>query len=191
MAYFTKSEARNASARVRGYRSAKSFLSESVKKYKQSESFDVFLSHSIEDYDLVLGVMVLLEQQGLKVYVDWVVDEQLDRSYVSKDTAEVLRYRMKSSASLMYIATENSSNSKWMPWELGYFDGLKSDKVAILPLQDSENQRFEGQEYLGLYPLVTKYLQNGRVNHYVEEHGSRWSSLGNFTRASSNIWNKY
>ena len=98
---------------------------------------------------------------------------------------------MKSSASLMYIATENSSNSKWMPWELGYFDGLKSDKVAILPLQDSENQRFEGQEYLGLYPLVTKYLQNGRVNHYVEEHGSRWSSLGNFTRASSNIWNKY
>lgn len=62
---------------------------------------------------------------------------------------------MKQSDSLLYIATENASGSKWMPW-VGYFDGHKPGNVAILPVLDSENQKFEGQEYLGLYPIADK-----------------------------------
>ena len=63
---------------------------------------------------------------------------------------------MNQSSRLLYLATDNASSSKWMPWELGYFDGLKSGKVAILPLVDSVDSSFQGQEYLGLYPALDK-----------------------------------
>lgn len=182
MAFFTKSEARAAAASARGYRTAKAVLTAAMESYKEHEEFDIFLSHSSDDSDLVLGVMILLQKQGLNVYVDWVVDRQLDRSSVDKATAAILRQRMKHSRSMMYIATDSSSNSKWMPWELGFFDGHKPGQVAILPLLDTENQSFQGQEYLGLYPVVTKHLQNNTMNHYIEDRGNKWSILSNFAR---------
>ncbi|WDF95517.1 TIR domain-containing protein [Aeromonas dhakensis] len=190
MAYFTKSEARAAAASARGYKTANTVLKEGMEKYTVHDKFDVFLSHSMDDADLVLGVMTLLQKQGLRVYVDWVVDRQLNRDSVNKETAAVLRERMKSSSSMMYIATDNASSSKWMPWELGFFDGYKPNQVAILPLVDFENQSFEGQEYLGLYPVVTKHLQNNSLNHYVEDRGQRWSNLNNFARGTPS-WNRY
>ena len=161
-----------------------------MESYKPNENFDIFLSHSSDDSDLVLGVMLLLQKQGLTVYVDWVVDKKLDRNSVDKETAAVLRERMKSSRSMMYIATDNSSGSKWMPWELGFFDGLKPGQVAILPLLDSENQSFEGQEYLGLYPVVTKKLENYVMYHFVEDRGNQWSNLKSFASGAPS-WQRY
>ena len=40
-----------------------------------------------------------------------------------------------------------------MPWELGYFDGIRG-KVAVCPITYSSS--FEGREYLGLYPIMEK-----------------------------------
>lgn len=190
MAYFTKSEARAAATGARGYRTAQAVLTEKMESYKPGEEFDIFLSHSIDDSELVLGVMLLLQKQGLKVYVDWVVDKKLDRNSVDKKTAAVLRERMKSSRSMMYIATGNSSGSKWMPWELGFFDGHKPGQVAILPLLDSESQSFEGQEYLGLYPVVTKKLENYVTYHFVEDRGNQWSNLKSFASGAPS-WQRY
>jgi hypothetical protein len=190
MAYFTKSDARAAAKRVVRNGRMMDSVTGSMESQRYQTSFDVFLSHSINDYELVLGVKQLLEEQGLKVYVDWVVDQQLERQKVDKNTAQVLRSRMKQSTSLMYIATQNASSSKWMPWEVGFFDGYRADKVAILPILDNEGQQFEGQEYLGLYPVVTKYLQNGVINHYVEEKGIHWKTLAEFVRGASS-WRSY
>lgn len=156
MAFFTKADARSAAKRAMKSRSLGEMITESMESSKHATRFDIFLSHSINDAELVLGVKVLLEEMGKKVYVDWVDDPELDRSQVTKHTAERLRGRMKQSDSLLYIATESASSSKWMPWELGYFDGHKPGNVAILPVLDSEDQKFEGQEYLGLYPVVDK-----------------------------------
>lgn len=182
MAFFTKNEARAAAAGARGNRTAKGVLTAAMESYKEHEEFDIFLSHSIDDSDLVLGVMILLQKQGLRVYVDWVVDRQLNRNSVDKETAAILRERMKHSRSMMYVATESSSSSKWMPWELGFFDGHNPGQVAILPLLDTENQSFQGREYLGLYPVVTKHLQNNTMNHFIEDRGNKWSILSNFAR---------
>ncbi len=156
MAFFTKDEARAAAKRAHGHRSIKAVITESMESYKTATTFDIFLSHSIGDKELVLGIKVLLEDMGKQVYVDWVEDPELDRDNVTKETAARLRIRMVQSESLLYVATDNASNSKWMPWELGYFDGLKRDKVRILPVVERANERFEGQEYLGLYPAVSK-----------------------------------
>lgn len=114
------------------------------------------MSHSSKDAELILGVKATLEDMGYSVYVDWVEDAQLDRRNVNESTAELLRERMNASKSLFYVTTENAEDSKWMPWECGYFDGIK-DKVAILPIKKhSSDNEYKGQEYLGLYPYCLK-----------------------------------
>ncbi|MEB0222891.1 toll/interleukin-1 receptor domain-containing protein [Pseudomonas sp. 10S4] len=157
MAFFTKAEVRKAAQQAIGAnRSARDVLSDARKTYKEKDRFDIFLSHSFADAELVLGVKVLLEAQGLRVYVDWVDDKALERDQVTEKTADVLRKRMRQSESLLYLASDNASKSKWMPWELGYFDGFKNGGVSILPVLEKSDSPFEGQEYLGLYPIITK-----------------------------------
>lgn len=159
MAFYKQSEIRRrAQAHVtKQYRAtARSIVTESMEQYASWRRYDVFLSHSTKDAEIVLGVKLVLEEQGKKVYVDWIDDAELDRTRVTPKTAAVLRDRMKSCVSLVFIATENSSSSKWTPWELGYFDGFKQGGVSIFPVLEDWQSSFEGQEYLGLYPLVEK-----------------------------------
>lgn len=122
--------------------------------------FDIFLSHSFNDRIYVLGVFRHLIELGYTVYVDWIADPQLDRNNINKETSNTLRNRMKESKSLFYMTSENASNSKWMPWELGFMDGHK-EKAAILPILDSQRQNwnYQGQEYLGIYPYVIEEYQ--------------------------------
>lgn len=163
MAFFTKTEAQAAARRATGgRRTAHEVLRSSHIQAQQARRFDIFLSHSISDAEIVLGVKTLLVEQGHKVYVDWVDDTALERSLVTEKTAAVLRERMRQSDSLLYLATENAPSSKWMPWELGYFDGFRPGKVAILPVMDRADQTFAGQEYLGLYPKVTKETMSAK-----------------------------
>lgn len=194
--YFTKSEARSAArtpslAKAQYIKSSAQILKEDRQATRDSESFDVFLSHSINDADLVLGIKHLLEGRGLSVYVDWDTDTQLDRRAVSSETADLLRRRMRQSASLIYLATESASTSKWMPWELGYFDGLRNGLVAVMPVTDHENDTFSGQEYLGLYPKITKdtYQNTTKKEVFVEGRG-RWTTLREFSGGQPN-WRAY
>jgi hypothetical protein len=122
------------------------------------DTYDIFLSHSSKDAQIILGILDSLNDLGYKVYVDWVDDPQLDRGNVTKATANTLRTRMIQSKSLLYATTQNASSSKWMPWELGYMDG-KKDRAAILPVFETESSSsltYKGQEYLGIYPYGIK-----------------------------------
>lgn len=129
------------------YENAELFKNNSKKMY------DIFLSHSSLDKKLVLTLVELFNDAGYSVYVDWIEDTQLDRSTVNKETAEVLKKRMENSRGLAYVATSNATNSKWCPWELGYFDGNKKSRCCVLPIVESNS--FRGQEYLGLYPYIS------------------------------------
>lgn len=167
MAFFTKQEARNYAQKHSVSNESYSVILDSIhESYQPYDNFDVFLSHSVKDEELVLGVVKILQEMGQKVYVDWIVDKNLSRDNVTPATANTLRRRMSQSSRLLYVATNNATSSKWMPWELGYFDGLKSsEKVAILPLVDYSFSSFQGQEYLGLYQALDKdelkkFLQN-------------------------------
>lgn len=131
---------------------ASAILHESVTSTR--DSYDIFLSHSKMDSELILGVKSLLEKYGFSVYVDWVDDPLLIRSNVNATSAAVIRGRMRSSTMLIYAHTLNSSSSRWCPWELGFFDGIKSGNVFIMPVSTDEKYGFDGQEYLGLYPYV-------------------------------------
>ena len=116
-------------------------------------NFDFFMSHSYEDAQVIAGVKIIVENEtGLSVYVDWVEDAQMDRSKVTPETAGILRERMRHCRFMLYATSKASPNSKWMPWELSYFDGLRPNKIGILPIVQSSDDSFKGQEYLGLYP---------------------------------------
>lgn len=130
---------------------------------EKTRKYDIFLSHSSLDKKLVYTLIELFNEAKYSVYVDWIEDTQLDRSNVNKNTAKTLRKRMDVSKGLSYVATSNSTDSKWCPWELGYFDGKKDGRCCILPIMDGNT--FKGQEYLSLYPYMEYDQINGR-NQY-------------------------
>lgn len=163
MSFITESRAREASRRRYG-RDFAIELKESAGTSVNTE-FDIFLSHSYMDAEMIAGVKAMLEGTGVSVYVDWIEDNQLDRKRVDAGTANLLRRRMRNSKSLIYAASETSPSSKWMPWELGYFDGFRPDHVVVFPLVRVPESQFVGQEYLGLYPYLEEidFDQSGRT----------------------------
>jgi hypothetical protein len=150
MAFLTEDRARAASG-LRGTL-AEAELRKSAATSSTTE-FDVFLSHARLDAEVIAGVKRLLEGRRLSVYIDWIEDPQLDRTRVTPKTADQLRMRMRHCKSLIFATSNSSPSSKWMPWELGYFDGFKPGHVAVLPLVEA-GKGFTGQEYLGLYPTL-------------------------------------
>jgi hypothetical protein len=140
---------------------AAAILHESV---KQTEGrWDIFLSHSSMDAELIFGVKAMLEEYGFTVYVDWIDDPSLIRSKVNKISAGIIRSRMRSCSMLLYAHTINASVSKWCPWELGYFDGRKSGNVFVLPISTDTQHVFSGQEYLGLYPYIDEAVDKANI----------------------------
>jgi hypothetical protein len=146
-----------------------------------STQYDIFLSHSREDATVIAGVKTLLEGEDLKVYVYWIEEGQSERVTVA--TAANLRMRMNNCHALIYASSQASPNSKWMPWELGYFDGHKPGRVAIMPLPSSALTGFTGQEYLALYPNVERIQwQSGRRSLGISTGDTTARDLAGFIR---------
>lgn len=177
MALFTETSMKDLSRKrtYKAYDAAETVLQETYFKSTSSETFDIFLSHSIKDAEVILGIKLLLEGKGLSVYVDWLVDSDLHRDRVTVSTAERLRVRMKQSKAMIYAHSNNSPTSKWMPWELGFFDGYKG-VISILPIARSSDESFQGQEFLGLYPYLDTAGENKSI--FVNKGAAPYSSLG-------------
>lgn len=158
MAIYTSSYLKNLSQRKTVFFSSQ-ILNESKKTHT---SFDIFLSHSFLDKDEVEGLYIELSNQGYSVYVDWIIDPELDRNNVTKKSATLIRSRLKSSKTLLLAVSVNATVSKWMPWELGYVDG-NTNKCAIIPISKSDYapNSYVGVEYLSLYPFIKKVQTRG------------------------------
>lgn len=128
-----------------------SSISQRMFTYDAAIHYDLFISHSFKDKELVTGLYHLFSKANYQVYIDWIDDVTLDRTNVSPSTASIIKKRILNSSGTSYIATSNSTASKWCPWELGVADGAKG-KVCILPVMEASS--FNGQEYLGLYPYL-------------------------------------
>jgi len=170
----------------------KSLLSESKIKFKNGiRNFDIFLSHSFSDKELVLGLKIKLESYKYSVYVDWIEDYGMDRTNVTASNVLWIKQRMEASKCLLYATSSNSSNSKWMPWETGYMDAF-TGKVAIIPVVSSVQYDYFGTEYLGSYPYVEEArIQNSSIitlwvrdqaNQSLYTRFNLWLNGGSLTR---------
>ncbi len=134
-------------AAIRGRTLVKSFTMESWTPSKGSQT--AFLSHSTLDKDLAVGLQVLLHEAGWEVYIDWQHNELFgDRPTI--EHSKELQRRMQQCEWFIYLATENSSKSRWCPWEIGFANAKKGDN-AIVVVQTSDDRHTYGSEYLNLY----------------------------------------
>lgn len=195
MALLTVADAYAAAGRVtqQTRKNEAAIIEDFQKSASVKTTFDVFLSHSSTDRTFIIGARQLLVEQGLSVYVDWIDDRQLDRSNVTTQTAAVLRKRMQQSSSFLYATSTNSVNSKWMPWEIGYYDGFRRDRIAIFPLLPAGQSAFVGQEYLGLYPYIERVTDISTAKNKIgkAEPGNRYIPIESFAKGLREVRTGY
>lgn len=119
--------------------------------YSYEADVTMFLSHSHKDRDLIHPTLAFLRSHGVKLYVDWMDQGMPD--VVSGETAKILKERIKQQKKFLVLVTENSKDSRWVPWELGYADPVKGmDHIASFPVAESGD--FTHNEYLRIYPKI-------------------------------------
>ena len=103
--------------------------------------------------NVIDGLYRKLKEQGFSVFVD-----RVDAKGTNIETmADKLKSAMDKSKYVLYVHTHNSRNSKWTPWEIGYFDSKKgADNVFVMPLLDDAKQiaPYTGQEYSQAYTEI-------------------------------------
>lgn len=123
----------------------------------------VFLSHSHKDKDIIERVIGFLLLQGTNVYVDW-LDSDMPQ-ITGGETATKLKTKINECEKFVVLFTENSKESKWVPWELGYADSVKPiENIAIFPLKrysNTSDSYFNGVEYFELYPIIKEGFLDG------------------------------
>lgn len=164
MSYLTFNRIRNNSNILK-----KSFsLNESTKLF--TTKTPVFLSHWHDDKEFVKDVIGFLAQFGQTVYIDW-LDNNMPRT-TSATTASLLKQKIRVSKKFIVLATPNSIESIWIPWELGIADGTKGlSNIAILPVVQYSGTWPE-REYYGIYNVIEE-SDTGQWNVVSPDGSSR------------------
>lgn len=128
---------------------------------------NLFLSHSQKDESLLPGAIGVLQQHGASVYVD-VADAGLAPGDPS--AAARLRAAVQSCKRVVVLTTENTSTSRWIPWEMGLADGSAGPtQVAVLPMRASTaaSDLWAKQEYFDLYARIEAVASTGGTSSWV------------------------
>ena len=151
---------------------------------EQNEDYDVFISYSSKDLAYAKKFAELLKDNGFGVYIDN-NDSLLDKNNVTEETAKRLERVLRCSASLIYLFTDNSAESFWCPWEIGYMTGSGEGKCLIAPVFDDEKAKtmMTHREYLKIYPKVVMGMDNKKMVVAVRERDN------NVVRLSDYIYN--
>ena len=125
-----------------------------------NQEYDYFISHSSKDKDQVRECIKNLNNKGKTCYCDWSMDDDfLKRIYTNEYTKEVLKVRMEQSKHLIFLRTDNSIESKWVEFELEYFENQKKKIFVINNIDDNfrkyEKFYFEKKEKI----KIKKYKQ--------------------------------
>src|SRR5690606_6648164 len=86
------------------------------------------------------------------VYIDWQDSEMPETP--NKETASRIKKKIERVNWFIFLATSNSTTSRWCPWEIGFADAAKgADKILIVPTEEDSGQWY-GNEYLQLYKSI-------------------------------------
>ena len=137
-----------AALRLKPQRIAKSFT-EALAKAQAT----AFLCHSHKDDELAEGQQVLLAENGWDVYIDW--KDSAMPPVPDQETAERIKQQISARDWFLFLATPNSTASRWCPWEIGYADSTRGDNKILLIATYDDSGQYYGNEYLQLYRQVT------------------------------------
>jgi hypothetical protein len=94
---------------------------------QNKKSYDLFISHSFKDNELVIKIIQYLNKFDLNIYCDWISDNDfLKRKYASDYTKMILKRRIEQSNKVLFIKTENTNDkennfySEWVEMEILY-----------------------------------------------------------------------
>lgn len=151
------------------------FFSEAEAKLKRGKYYSetsVFLSHKHGETEIIKQAIALLNKLGVLVYVDW-QDYGIPK-ITDGSTAIRIKNKIKENQKFILLATEDAIASKWCNWELGLGDAFKfPENIAIMPITNSENSQFSGNEYLQTYPIITSEYYYLTGTYYVEFKGKK------------------
>lgn len=150
-------------------------------KSSEPENYDIFISYNYHDQAYAKKIVGLLAKYGYSAYADY-NDLKLDRNNVNVNTAKRLVAKMKQCKALFYLHSKSASVSKWCPWEVGIFSGIKNFRCANLAILDRDTDTYKNQEYLGLYPYVDfeKYTDSGQFDFWINTEDGKYVSLRNW-----------
>ena len=133
---------------------------EIIKEAKAGRKQTAFLCHSHKDARLAKSVQAFLQSTGWEVYIDWDDSTMPDRP--NQETASRIQGTIKDLNWFLFLATQNSMDSRWCPWEIGYADGVKPhDSILVIPTSDYTGTH--GNEYLGLY----RHINSDKTGRYA------------------------
>ncbi|MDX1956933.1 MAG: toll/interleukin-1 receptor domain-containing protein [Leptospiraceae bacterium] len=147
-----------------------------------ADNYDIFLSHSSIDTKYFRNLRNFFSQYGANAYIDRFDASLPNRT--SAQTAHMLVNKISSYRKFIVLVTENSLNSNWVPWELGFAHGRKEHiDIALLPISEySTEESWINYEYLGLYNKIVKRL-NPQTNK------SQWCLFDVKTQTYHYLWN--
>lgn len=106
--------------------------------FQNKKSFDVFISHSYLDSELVKIIKDELNKHSITIYCDWTSDNDfLRRNSANEYTKLVLKKRIEQSKIILFIQTKNSiSNenhylSEWIKMEISHAISLSKPVCCI------------------------------------------------------------
>lgn len=127
---------------------------------ERMKTYDLFLSHSSIDSNMLLRLKSILNHININVYIDWVNDrDALKRELTNVNTANAIIERLKASKALLYVHTEASQNSRWAPWELGFFHAIKGKICVYNP------NNIAKAPFLDIYPTAILKDETFFVEH--------------------------
>lgn len=138
-------------------------LNESLRTFSASSSQQrqVFLSYRHSDKYYIHEIVTFLKNLGVPIYVDY-LDENLSQSKM-EEVAGIIRKQIGKSSKFIQVVSPNSSESKWLPWEIGVGDGVLGTKNAILMPVTINNGYNPYAEHLSIYGHIDKVYSTDRT----------------------------
>jgi hypothetical protein len=140
----------------RGKNLANQRFSKSLRFFRESGSpvsdeISVFISHISTDLDAAIAISEYIKNAGFNVYLD-IHDKNLQNAVNSGDPIGITRYIEKGisiCSHVLCIVSEDTINSWWVPYELGY--GKRGQKKLLtLLLKDTVTL----PEYLSISNII-------------------------------------
>jgi hypothetical protein len=101
----------------------------SLNEAKQRSLRTAFLCHSHKDSTYVEGLLVVLQETGWNVYVDW--QDTSMPEIPNQETARNIRARIEQADYFLFLATPNALASRWCPWEMLYLRDVGRITMAM------------------------------------------------------------